>query len=95
LKEALAKAVGRGLSLPFGDIRFLSDSPRLISAPRACQGHWQFAQRRLTAADILSAAARDKARQPVEIAFECGSPQTLGALACVFSISRIRRRMSC
>jgi 4'-phosphopantetheinyl transferase len=81
LKEALAKAVGRGLSLPFGDIRFSIDPPRLVSAPRAGQGRWQFAQWRPTPTHMLSAAVRCKGRQPVEIAFERVSPQTLGALA--------------
>jgi hypothetical protein len=70
LKEALARAAGRGLSLPFGDIGFSIDPPRPVSAPPACQGRWRFAQWRPTRAHMLSAAVRCKGRQPIEIAFE-------------------------
>jgi phosphopantetheinyl transferase len=37
MKEALAKAVGLGLSPPFADIRISIHLPRLVSVPRACR----------------------------------------------------------
>lgn len=67
LKEALAKAVGRGLSLPFRDYPFRLDPPRLRASAAAPGEDWHFESFAPSARHVLGLAVHDPARTPLAV----------------------------
>jgi 4'-phosphopantetheinyl transferase len=68
LKEAVAKAVGLGLNIPFGELDLeVSDPPRLRSAPLAAACPWWLAQHRTQDGHIEALALRVDRRDAVEL----------------------------
>jgi 4'-phosphopantetheinyl transferase len=68
LKEAFAKALGRGLSLPFDRIEFSLDPIRLHADDGlcGCTADWQFRLFEPTTRHFLALAAREKSGQDLE-----------------------------
>lgn len=65
LKEAISKALGLGLALPFEQLELdLSGTPTLVSAPPTAPPPWWLVQRRPTAAHVEALAVRVSAQNP-------------------------------
>ena len=58
LKEALSKAIGKGMACPFPQCVFKLDPVRLLRAPNADPTRWNFEQQALTGRHLMSLAVQ-------------------------------------
>ena len=69
LKEALAKAVGMGLHLPFAELEFgLDPHPLVLAVPAQATGPWWLAQHFTGDGHVESLALRIDSEWPIEVA---------------------------